>query len=386
MKTGCASLLVLALALAGCGTGPVHFAREGPQAADSPNLRTSAEVTRRWKRDTGAGYADSSALLLPMAADDRIFVAEPAGLIQALDSASGKPLWQVDLEEPLAAGIGGDNSILVVATGEGTVVALGRDNGAVLWRTAIGSEVLARPVVTEDKVLVRSGDGQVIGLNAQTGVVGWRVRRAVPSLSVRGLSTPAIVEGVLVVGFANGRLAGIDVHSGQELWNVLIARPRGSNEITRLTDIDADPYRVGKLLFVAAYQGRISTLSLGNQSVLWRSDISTLKPMGSRARVLLVTADDGTIIGIDQSSGATLWTQTALRGRGVTGPLGLEGAERAVVGDYQGFVYLLDTVAGKVTSRARAPGGAVLAVLASSGDTFLTLSENGTLASWIPAD
>jgi len=68
MNTGCASLLVLALALAGCGTGPVHFAREGPQAADSPKLRTSAEVTRRWKRDTGAGYADSSTLLLPMAA------------------------------------------------------------------------------------------------------------------------------------------------------------------------------------------------------------------------------------------------------------------------------------------------------------------------------
>jgi hypothetical protein len=28
----------------------------------------------------------------------------------------------------------------------------------------------------------------------------------------------------------------------------------------------------------------------------------------------------------------------------------------------------------------------VLAVLASSGDAFLTLSENGTLTSWIPAD
>ncbi len=371
------------LLLIGCSSGAIHFMREGVPAADAPRVETQVTFRKLWRRDLGRGYANSNFLLTPFFTAGRIYAAEPKGTVSALDSASGDLLWQRDLDQSLAAGVGGDNSVVVVATRGGEVIALAPDDGVVRWRRKVGSEVLAKPVVAQGTVLLRSGDGQVIGLSGASGEVAWRVRRAVPALSVRGLSAPLVIDDVAVAGFASGRLAGISVASGAELWNVPISRPSGSNVIDRLVDIDADPHRVGDLLFVAAYQSRITAVSLQTQRVKWKNPISTIRPMGSTENRLLVTADDGSVNSIDISTGQIQWSQSRLRGRGVSGPLGLGTSGYAVVGDYQGYLYAIDVNTGGLLGRNKGRGGAILGLFATGLDEqFVTLSENGALTGW----
>ena len=375
--------MALAFFLGGCGSGSVHFMREGAPAGSVPHVDQQIAFQKSWRRNIGAGYTNNNFLLIPYVGAGRIYAAEPKGDVVALDKQTGKLLWRRDIGEALAAGVGVGGTTAVVVTREGEVVGLGAADGLVLWRKKVGSEVLARPVVSGNRVLLRSGDGQVIGLSLSSGEIVWRVRRAVPALSVRGLSAPLILEDVAVVGFASGRLSGIDPETGRELWNVPISRPSGSNEIDRLVDIDSDPYRIGDLLFVAAYQSRITALSLQTQRIRWQAPLSTVRSLGSSGQLLLVTADDGSVIGVAIDPGKVQWTQDKIRGRGVTAPVGLGNSTNAVVGDYEGNLYLIDTASGKLLGHKKGRGGAVMGIFSVDGDgNFLTLSENGTLTAW----
>jgi outer membrane protein assembly factor BamB len=357
--------------------------REGVPAASVPRLEQQIDLQKSWQRDIGAGYTNNNFLLIPYVSTEQIYAAEPKGGVVALDKQTGKVLWRRELGEALAAGVGMGGATVVVVTREGEVVGLGAADGLVLWRQQVGSEVLARPVVSGDRVLLRSGDGQVIGLSLSSGEIAWRVRRAVPALSVRGLSAPLILGDVAVVGFASGRLSGIDPETGRELWNVPISRPSGSNEIDRLVDIDADPYRIGDLLFVAAYQSRITALSLQTQRIQWQVALSTVRSLGSSGQLLLVTTDDGSVTGVAVGTGQIQWTQDKIRGRGVTAPLGLGNSKKAVVGDYQGYLYLLDAASGELLGHKKGRGGAVMAIFSVDGDgSFLTLLANGALTAW----
>jgi len=136
-------------------------------------------------------------------------------------------------------------------------------------------------------------------------------------------------------------------------------------------------------LIIAGFQAQISALSLKTRRIEWDSDHSTLRPLSSVGDTLLVTTDDGSVSGLDIRTGSQLWEVGALRGRGVSGPLGLGQNGLTVVGDYKGLLYLIDAASGKLVGRQKGAGGAVLGIYgAGNGDGFITLSENGSLTAW----
>jgi outer membrane protein assembly factor BamB len=367
----------------GCGPSAIHFMREGGPVADVPRITPAVEVDKLWRVDLGAGYSNHNFLLTPFVDSERVFAAEPGGRVAALDVQTGRIEWERNLKESLSAGVGVGEGLLIVATRDGEVVALERASGEQRWRVKMGAEILARPVVAAGVVILRSGDGQVIGVDSGSGEIRWRVRRSVPGLSVRGLSAPIEIEGVALIGFASGRLSGIEITTGKELWSVPIFRPRGSNEIDRLVDIDADPYRLSDSLYVAGFQSKISALSLATQTIRWESETSTLRALSSVGDQILVTADDGTVMALGSFSGQIKWSQAALQNRGVSGPLGISGLDLAVVGDFKGNLFLIDGESGELIGQEKGSGGAVLRLFAMPGEgRFLSLSENGSLTAW----
>lgn len=383
MKVRLVLLAAMMLPLLGCGKSAIHFMREGGPVTQAPTVEQTATLRKLWRRDLGAGYQNGNFLLAPSLQTGRLYAAEPGGRIYSLDAESGQIIWQQNLEESLAAGVGADTRHVIVVTREGEVVSLDAENGSLRWRQKMGTEVLARPVLTEKQVLLRSGDGQVIGADLESGGILWRVRRSVPALTVRGLSAPLVINNVALIGFASGRLSGIDVESGAELWSARIFRARGSNEVNRLVDIDSDPYQMGERLIIAGFQAQISAVSLKTRRIEWDADYSTLRPLSAVGDILLVTADDGSVSGLDIQSGTQIWKLDALLGRGVSGPFGLEPRGFAVVGDYKGLLYLLDAASGEFVGRNKVGGGAVLGIYgAGDDDRFVTLSENGSLTAW----
>ena len=233
------ALTIVVSVVVGCAPRPIHFMREGPAPAVVPK-QSSWKVTPSWRFYTGETYDSADIPLRPVVGGSQIFVAEPGGKVYALESVTGNVVWQIDSKLDLSAGVGFGHGVVVVASAEGQLLALDPTDGKLLWQSSVGAEVLARPIIAGEHIIVRAGDGQVIGVDKNSGTISWRLRNNVPSLSVRGLSMPVQVNEIVVVGYASGHLSGIEIESGRELWKTPISRPGGSNQIDRLSDIDAD--------------------------------------------------------------------------------------------------------------------------------------------------
>ena len=379
-------LLVMTIVVSvvvGCAPRPIHFMREGPAPVVVPK-QSSWKVTPSWRFYTGETYDSADIPLRPVVGGSRIFAAEPGGKIYALEADTGDVVWQIDSKLDLSAGVGFGHGVVVVASAEGQLLALDPTDGNLLWQSSVGAEVLARPIVADERIIVRAGDGQVIGVDKNSGTIRWRLRNSVPSLSVRGLSVPVQVNEIVVVGYASGHLSGIDIQSGRERWKTPISRPGGSNQIDRLIDIDADPLIAGSQLFVAAYQDKVYAISLTAQKVQWSAPRSTLRNLAVSDSELLITLDNGVVMALDPNTGTEVWKQARLRGRGVTNPIAIPGSKLCAVGDYQGYVHVMDVSTGALKGRGRARAGAILATFIGPGfEGFYTLSERGMITAWL---
>ena len=99
---------------------------------------------------------------------------------------------------------------------------------------------------------------------------------------------------------------------------------------------------------------------------------------------LLLTLDNGVVVALDPNTGTEVWKQAQLMGRGVTNPIAIPGSKFCVVGDYQGYVHVMDVSTGALKGRGRARAGAILATFIGPGfEGFYTLSERGMITSWL---
>jgi outer membrane protein assembly factor BamB len=373
-------LLILTVSLlSACGGGKkVHFAQEGSTLSKKPEVSNSQFLKEIWDTNVGSGFNAENNVLTPAISDTTVFSASVDGTVSAIDIASGDFLWRVELDTDLTAGVGIGDGLLFLASRQGQLLAISQSDGTQQWTTVLENEVLAQPAVTSGVVVVRVGDDIVTGLDTANGDVLWRQEKSIAALSVRGVSRPLINGRGAVAGLADGSLLALDVDSGDVLWETAVGRPRGNNEMRRLSDIDADPVLFGTVLYVASYQSRIVAMAMGSPRVIWSRDLSTLKTPAVDADHLYITEQSGSLIALNRYSGEFAWELDSLQGRGLSSAVSI--GEYLFVGDYEGNFYRIDRNTGKLIDRQKVPGGAVLLGPKRVGSSLLIMSENGRLA------
>ena len=121
------SLACLLVALAACSTSekikPVDL---GPSAS-------VLTMKSAWTSQIGPVNFSLQAHVLGAT----VTVAASDGTVAALDVASGRDLWRVQVGAPIIAGVGSDGKIAAVVNRENEVVAV--QDGRVLWRQRLSS-------------------------------------------------------------------------------------------------------------------------------------------------------------------------------------------------------------------------------------------------------
>ncbi len=373
-------LLMAIFALLSCGG---VFKRgekqERPPTPVLPEIQASVRLSQAWTFDAGSARGDSGVLLTPALDADTVFSADRKGRVYAHGLIDGKRKWMKNLKTEISGGVGSGDGLVLVGTSKGMVHALDARDGNEVWTRMVSSEVLAPPVAAYGMVVARTGDGRVFGLSSASGQPRWSFRRSVPSLSLRGAGTPLLHQQVVVVGFASGKIVAAEIESGRILWDVNVAQPRGRNEVERLVDIDARPVMVGSVIYVAAYQGRVTALALGSRRILWARDLSTFADLSVDDNYVYLSDATGDIYALDRLTGETLWKQDSLKQRQLSAPAGLR--DHLVVGDNDGYVHVLAKVDGALVGRNKLRGGAVLQTKVVGDSQLLVLTQDGSLHS-----
>ncbi|WP_280563893.1 outer membrane protein assembly factor BamB [Chromohalobacter sp. 48-RD10] len=369
--------LTLSTLLVGCA-GDVE-----PQYPPKELQDFSASVTldERWSTSVGDGLGRARYPLMPLLTDGTLYAADASGLLRALDADNGDTQWEVRFDTPLSSGMSRDSARLYAGTRNGSVVAIDREDGSEAWRSKVSSEVLAAPQVNSKLVVVQSVDGTVTALDRTSGQEEWTYSSNRPSLTLRGTGTPRVIEPVSFVGFSNGRLVTLDNRSGQPLWDMRVAVPQGRTEVEQLVDLNGQPVlsQDGRL-FVTSYNGRVMALEATSGEVLWsRDESSYLTPL--RVGNYLFTVNEAShVLALDVDSGNVLWESDALEGRDLTAPTFVDG--KLALGDYQGYVHLLNASDGELVGRTELGGDGISLPLLANDQRVYTLTNDGELAAY----
>lgn len=361
-----------ALLLAACSGAPV----QEDEPAPLPKFESSARLTKLWSADTGAA-TKQRVILQPAIAGERVIVADRKGRITAYALADGREAWRVERDLPLAGGIGVLGDALLIGTLKGEVLCLAAADGAERWRAQVSSEVIAPPRGEGDLVVVQTVDGKVFALAAADGKQRWMHERSEPALTLRGTSAPAIDAGAVYAAFASGKIASLTRADGAARWEATLAEPHGRDEVERLVDIDTPPLRANDVIYAGAYRGKIAALQAATGNLIWARDISTYLALDRDETQLYAVDDQGNILALDLSGGATRWKQDKLVRRDLSAPRVFD--KYVAVGDGEGYVHVLRRDSGEFVARYDL-GDGIAAQPIAHADRLIVLDRDGELA------
>ena len=376
------SLVVLSLLMAGCSVANSWLGGTDNSEPPKPLLpiEQRADVRPLWSASSGTNSKDRGVSLNPVIGQDTMVVAGFNGRVTAFDRRSGSRRWGIDLGLPISGGVGMGEGLVLVADANGQVLALQEASGSEVWRSRVSSEVLSAPAVGSGVVVVRSVDGALHGLSVADGSLLWTFSRTIPALTLRGTGAPLLAQTAVIAGLDSGKVAVVELASGRVFWEQTVAPPQGRSELDRMVDIDATPLLIGRVLYVIAYQSRLTALDVETTETLWTRELSGYVGIDGDERSIYATASDGTVWAFDRVNGVAMWRQEDLQHRGLTRPVTV--GNHVVVGDFEGYLHWLSVEDGSIRSRVRLGKDGIVFSPVSDGRVLYALNNVGLVAAY----
>ena len=341
-------MAVLAASLTGCAT--TRDTTEPPAELQVIEDQVSVDVV--WSRSTGDGSGQLRSAFQPVIVDDELYTLDRDGFLIAMDKRTGDTRWSKKHRLRISAGLAADDRQLYAGTVDGQLVAFNRENGAIEWQMPLESELIATPTSAFGNVVVHTVDGKIMAVNTTSGDLIWSYSHTVPALSQRGSSRPLVSSGQVFVGSDDGRLIILSLNDGLLLWDGPVAVPSGRSDLERMVDVDIQPVIVGSTLFASALNTRIIALDLREQRMLWRRDKSSYLELAVDEQYVYLIDGASHVWALDRQSGTTAWTQDDLNARPLSSPA-LVDDRYVVVGDFAGYVHVLDIDNGEFVGRRK---------------------------------
>lgn len=348
------------------------------EPAKLTNLESEkVEVQSVWRNSIG-NLEEAYSKIRPLITDDRIYLTDAEGRVEAWQRADGKRLWSVNLKEEISGGVNGGDGIVAVGTESGVVIALSAADGAEKWRTSVTSEVMALSAAKYGVIVARTNDSKVHALDVGNGNIVWKAGRGSPPLTLRGASEPKVVGDSVLVGYDDGKMIALSMRDGEELWEATVSQPRGRSELERMSDIDGEIAYLNGTVYAVSFNGRVIAVDMDTGKSIWTKDLSSSVGLSVDESRVYVTDSDDSVWALDKTSGATLWRQDKLLYRRLTAPKVM--GNYIVVGDFKGYLHWLSKEDGKLVGRDNVAGDAIEVAPIIINDRAYVLANNGSLS------
>ena len=347
------------------------------EPAELVDIENPQKIKKLWSEDVGVGTGEHYTLQGLSILGDTLFAADAKGRVTALNLESGKELWEVKLNLPVAGGTGAAGDLVFVGTTNGEVVALDSATGETRWLAQVGGEVLSAPQGNNTRVVVQTLADHIFGLNAADGSQVWRYDSATPALTLRGTATPAIKDTTVYVGFSSGKIAALNVDEGSLLWEQRVALAQGRSELERVIDIDGSPLVTNDAVFSGSYQGRLVSINRTTGQGMWSKKESSYSNLASGLGKIFITTPDGIVKAYNSDSGQLIWQNDELIRRQLNAPQSF-GSYLAVA-DFAGYVHILNQADGRIVARRKVDGDGVRSPMVANGDVLYVHGNSGDI-------
>lgn len=368
--TRCWTVAILAVLMGACSSAP-----DKPQPSPLPPVTGSLKLQRAWVNQIGEVISP----LMASVHGQQVAVASSSGQLALIDAGNGRDVWRLNLGTGIQAGVGGDGQRFAVVTRSNELVAV--EAGKVLWRQTLPALSYTPPLVAGARVFVLTGDRAVSAFDGATGQKLWTQQRSGDPLVLRQAGLLTAVGDQLLVGWG-GRLVALNPSNGTVRWETLVGSTRGTNEVERLVDLVAGVSRVGNSVCARAFQVSVACLDGFSGRLAWSRASQGHQGLDGDAETLWGVESDGKLMAWQRSSGAPLWTQEALRFRGVSQPLAW--GQALMVGDQEGWLHALSLTNGQSLQRMGTDGSPVTGRPVAVGQTLVVVTRTGGVFGFRP--
>ncbi len=280
--------------------------------ADAPAHTWSAFV---------AGSSDRRRLAAsPVIGGGSMFVMDTAGLLHAIDAASGKEKWThsfgvagEDEQAVFGGGASYDGGKVYVTTGVGTVAALDAKTGKQLWQVKPAGPLRGSPTIAFGAVYAMTQNNEIHALNADDGTPLWQESSSLGETGVFGVAAPAAGQGTVIAGYSTGELIAYRYENGRVLWSDALALTSLSTSVGVLTDIDADPIIDHGRVYALGQGGRMAAYELVTGQRIWELNLAGISTPAIAGDWIFTLTDDAKLLCIARTTGKVRWSTQLAR-------------------------------------------------------------------------
>ena len=162
--------------------------------------------------------------------------------------------------------------------------------------------------------------------------------------------------------------------SGAVRLELPVTLNEGKSELERIVDVDGRPIIVNGILVSASYQGNILALNLRDGKGIWQQELSTYKDLTANGNRIVAVDSEDIVRAFGIATGALIWEQEDLKKRELTAPASISNL--IVVGDFEGYVHLLNAQNGNFEGREKISGDPITEIV-SKGNYLLIVDSSG---------
>jgi outer membrane protein assembly factor BamB len=327
----------------------------------------------------------------PVVANGRVYAIDRDETVSAYDAASGKRLWDVDLTPDdeddglFGGGLAVSGNRLYVTTPFAYVYALDTNTGKKLWESKMPGPMRAPPAVSDGRIFAITLDYEVVALAEDDGRRLWSYAGESEGAGLLGGTTPAVLGNTVITTDSSGNLFAVRAETGKMLWSDNLAGAARGDSIATMADIRGRPVIDRDMVIAISNSGTMAAIDLRRGDRVWDKDIGGTQQPWVAGDFIYVLDNDSQVLCLTRADGRVKWVQAlpAFENQEEkkdpiywSGPL-LAG-DRLVVSGSSGNALSLSPYTGEILGAIELPARSHLAPIVA-GNTIYFLSDNAEL-------
>jgi len=284
------------------------------------HLALGDDIKRAWDSGSGEGANDYGRVTAqPVVADGRVFTMDSMDVVYAFDAQNGRRLWKFDTEpddardQTYGGGVAIGGNRLFVATGYGQVIALDPASGKEIWRVNLNAPTHGAPTVADGRIFVITVDNQLQVLAAEDGRALWSHNGLPENASLLGAASPAVEGDIVVVPYTSGELFGLRVENGRVLWSDNLATSQPLGALNSIADVRGQPVIDRDRVFAVSNSGLMVAIDLRTGDRVWEQDIGGTHEPWVGGDYVYVLANNDELACLRRQDGKVAWVRVLPR-------------------------------------------------------------------------
>ena len=291
----------------------------------------------------------------------------------------------IDPSKGFGGGVAYDDGKLFVSTGFGSVIALDAASGKQLWKVDLGVPIVNAPTANGGRVFVSSQDNHFYALAQTDGRKLWDHQGISESAGILESTSAAVAGEYVVAPYSSGELFAIRVTNGRVAWSDMLTRTGTTTALSELDDIAGRPVIDRDMVFAISHSGLMVAINLNSGERVWTRDIGGIQTPWAAGDFVYVLTTDSELLCLSRKDGKVKWMHQLPRWEDPENhddPIVWAGpvlvSNRLIVVSSNGYAESLSPYTGELKGRVEIPDGAYISPVVANGTLYL-LTNNAQL-------